>query len=140
MNRNSISLREFGFYTGLLDELLSQHVHPLFRTLWGAAVPVLDHHKSFIVNYSLGEDVDLSYHFDDAEFTMNLCLSKSFNGGHLRFGFSDEDGPHSRKIVRQKMGYAVFHKGSHMHEALPITYGERLNLIMVTSLNRIAPI
>ena len=135
MNRNSISLREFGFYSGLLDELLSQHLHPLFRVLWGEAVPVLDHHKSFIVNYSLGEDVDLSYHFDDAEFTMNLCLSKSFDGGHLQFGPSDENNQSSREIVRQKMGYAVLHKGSRMHEALPITSGERLNLIMVTKIN-----
>ena len=34
----------------------------------------------------MGRDLDLSFHADDAELTLNLCLGKEFQGGALYFG------------------------------------------------------
>lgn len=33
-----------------------------------------------------GQDVDLSYHYDNAEVTINVCLGREFTGGQLYFG------------------------------------------------------
>lgn len=43
----------------------------------------LDSHRAFIVGYGKGKDVDLSYHYDDAEVTLNVSLGKEFKGGEL---------------------------------------------------------
>lgn len=32
------------------------------------------------------EDLDLSYHYDNAEVTLNVCLGKTFTEGGLYFG------------------------------------------------------
>ena len=45
----------------------------------------LDSHKAFIVRYATGEDLDLLYHFDNAEVTLNVNLGKQFTGGDLYF-------------------------------------------------------
>ena len=46
----------------------------------------LDHHRSFTVSYEVGKDVDLAYHFDDSEITLNVNLGGKFEGGELLFG------------------------------------------------------
>ena len=48
----------------------------------------LDSHRAFVVKYATGpgEDVALSYHFDNAEVTLNVCLGRDFVGGALYFG------------------------------------------------------
>jgi len=32
------------------------------------------------VQYKIGEDLDLDFHYDDAEVTLNVCLGKEFEG------------------------------------------------------------
>lgn len=46
----------------------------------------LDSHKAFAVKYSLNEDLELSYHYDNAEVTLNVSLGKDFTDGNLYFG------------------------------------------------------
>ena len=46
----------------------------------------LDSHRAFTVSYAQGGDVDLAYHYDNAEVTLNVCLGKRFTGGELSFG------------------------------------------------------
>ena len=46
----------------------------------------LDSHKAFTVHYKIGQDLDLSYHYDNAEVTLNVSLGKEFTGGELFFG------------------------------------------------------
>ncbi len=41
----------------------------------------LDSHKAFVVTYKLDEDLDLSYHYDNAEVTLNVSLGKDFSEG-----------------------------------------------------------
>ena len=36
----------------------------------------LDTHKVFVVKYAIDEDTSLSYHFDNAEITLNVSLGK----------------------------------------------------------------
>ena len=44
-----------------------------------------DTHKVFIVCYASGENLELSYHFDNAELILNVNLGKQFTGGNLYF-------------------------------------------------------
>ena len=46
----------------------------------------MDSYKAFTVKYKIGEDLNLGYHFDNAEVTLNVCLGKKFAGGNLYFG------------------------------------------------------
>jgi hypothetical protein len=46
----------------------------------------LDSHKAFIVSYRMGQDIDLAYHYDNAEITVNISLNDEFNDGDLYFG------------------------------------------------------
>ena len=50
----------------------------------------LDSHRSHIVHYVADSnpcnDVGLSYHYDNAEVTLNVALGKDFTDGELYFG------------------------------------------------------
>ncbi len=60
---------------------------PVVRLLYPDLVgEELDSHRAFVVKYSLDEDVELSYHYDNAEVTINVCLTSDFTGGQLYFG------------------------------------------------------
>ena len=52
----------------------------------------LDSHHGFVVEYGVDRDVDLGFHTDDSEVTLNVCLGKQFTGGDLFFrGMRCED-------------------------------------------------
>ena len=101
----------------------------------------IDHHRSFLVQYDAAEtrrDVDLAYHYDDAEVTLNVNLGGAFEGGELLFGGSGEDEraeAHVRDRARDltpvthREGVGILHRGAHCHEATPVTSGKRVNLI-----------
>jgi len=80
---------------------------------------------------------------DDADVTLNVCLGKVFEGGHLFFkGLKDSTiqkiprSMHSYQRDEQlydlshEVGVGVIHLGNHIHGAKPIEKGERINLIM----------
>ena len=101
-------------------------------------------------------DVGLSYHYDNAEVTLNVSLGKEYNDGELYFG--DMKGVRKRErelsltfdphlhglfyfiqvtvhnfipqMYHHKIGRGVLHRGQHMHGALDINKGERYNLII----------
>ena len=78
-----------------LDPLLLDYLNPLARLLYPECVGSgLDTHRSHIVTYSTNSrlgDVGLSYHYDNAEVTLNVCLGKQFTEGELFFGDMKDD-------------------------------------------------
>lgn len=69
-----MKLDELGF-DKFISELRTRYLIPLTKLLfpdWGG--DTLDSHKAFIVTYKEGEDVDLNYHYDNAEVS---CLHYS---------------------------------------------------------------
>lgn len=69
-----INLGELGFddfITTLREDYLS-HLTRLLYPDWGG--DALDSHKAFIVTYKEGMDVDLGYHYDNAEVYYNISL------------------------------------------------------------------
>uniref|UniRef100_T1IJU6 Fe2OG dioxygenase domain-containing protein n=1 Tax=Strigamia maritima TaxID=126957 RepID=T1IJU6_STRMM len=133
MNNYGILINELGmdsFLNNLREEYLAPVCTVLFPDWCGTSG--LDSHKAFTVTYKLGEDEDLNYHFDNAEVTLNFCLGQNFSGGQLYFG-NMYDMPVDMSLCtttpnRPLMG--ILHRGRQRHGALPITSGERYNLII----------
>lgn len=86
---------ELGF-TNFIDQFRIQYLNPLARILFGdeyLGETGLDSHKAFVVSYKIGEDIDLGYHYDNAEITLNVSLGKYLSTSiqlSIAFSFSQE--------------------------------------------------
>lgn len=132
MNNYGILLNELGFDERFLVPLRKQFLAPLSRLLFpDAGGDSLDSHKAFVVTYKMEEDLDLNYHYDNAEVTLNVSLGKEFSDGVLYFGDMRTE-PQREQYARyvHKPTVGLLHRGQHMHGAMPISDGERYNLII----------
>jgi len=131
MNKYGFLLRELGF-DDFMDSLRERYLDDLSRRLFPQyRGEGLDSHRAFIVKYSEDEDVDLSYHYDNAEVTLNVSLNDSFEGGEVYFGGMRGERDDGRRVrYRHVTSHGVLHRGQHMHGTLPIHSGERYNLII----------
>ena len=161
MNDNGLLLFELGMYEKLLDPFVRDYVAPVASALFGdgddfssettsptllekpkharrsPGATTIDHHRSFLVRYDAATDreLDLAYHYDDAEITLNVNLGGLFEGGELLFGGSGEDArfeshvSSNRTPVTHREGVGIMHRGAHCHEATPTESGKRVNLI-----------
>ncbi|GIY88531.1 2-oxoglutarate and iron-dependent oxygenase domain-containing protein 2 [Caerostris darwini] len=133
MNRYGVLLDELGFHDNFSKILRTKYLDPLANILfpeWRGNE--LDSHKVFTVGYKIDDDLELGYHFDNSEVTLNICLGKSFEGGELYFGDlrTVPIMESTCTIVPHKKGYGIFHRGQQLHGALPISKGERHNIIL----------
>ncbi|XP_068750350.1 2-oxoglutarate and iron-dependent oxygenase domain-containing protein 2-like [Montipora capricornis] len=146
MNKYGIVLNELGFDEGFCSPLRTNYLTPITKLLFpDHGGDSLDSHKAFTVHYRIGEDLDLSYHYDNAEVTLNVSLGKAFTGGELFFGDMRQVPLKEAECTEceHKPSYGLLHRGQHMHGALPIQSGERINLIIwmrsSTVRNRLCP-
>ncbi|XP_050902209.1 2-oxoglutarate and iron-dependent oxygenase domain-containing protein CP2 isoform X2 [Lathyrus oleraceus] len=85
MNKFGAVLDDFGLEP-MLDKLMDDFVRPLSRVFFPeVGGSTLDSHHGFVVEYGKDKDVDLGFHVDDSEVTLNVCLGKEFSGGELFF-------------------------------------------------------
>lgn len=133
MNNYGMILHDLGF-SPLMDVLVTRYLAPLARVLYpqDAAAQLLDSHHSFTVEYRLGQDVDLGFHYDDSDVTLNVCLGKEFTGGELYFkGLYHHPETHRESLtLAHTPGRGYIHLGQHRHGAHQIMGGERINLII----------
>ncbi|XP_024030340.1 uncharacterized PKHD-type hydroxylase At1g22950 [Morus notabilis] len=137
MNRYGAVLDDFGLET-MLDKLMESFIRPISKVFFpevGGAT--LDSHHGFVVEYGKDRDVDLGFHVDDSEVTLNVCLGKQFTGGELFFRGTRCDkhvntGSQSEEIFdyTHEPGQAVLHRGRHRHGARATTSGHRINLLL----------
>ena len=127
-----ILVNELGLDEGLIGPLRTNYLQDIARLLypdWGGGQ--LDSQRAFTVTYRMQQDKNLDYHFDDSEITLNVCLGKNFEDGALYFGNMRTDtGSPKYCGYEHIVTHGVFHRGQHLHGALPITDGERYNLII----------
>ncbi|KAL0743463.1 hypothetical protein Bca4012_084976 [Brassica carinata] len=137
MNEYGAVLDDFGLDT-MLDKLMESFIRPItkvfFSDVGGAS---LDSHHGFVVEYGKDRDVDLGFHVDDSEVTLNVCLGNQFVGGELFFR-----GTRCEKHVNTATksdeifdychvpGQAVLHRGRHRHGARATTSGHRVNMLL----------
>jgi len=140
MNQNGILFDELlDFNKSFVNPFRECYIQPITSWLYAEFNNVcLDSHKAFTVEYEMGKDLELGYHYDNAEITLNICIGKDFDDGQLYFGDMKESGTDIRNEEKQikfsevnhTSGRGVLHKGLHRHGALPISFGERCNFIV----------
>ncbi|XP_045890287.1 2-oxoglutarate and iron-dependent oxygenase domain-containing protein 2 [Micropterus dolomieu] len=133
MNHYGILLNELGFDEDFITPLREHYLHPLTSLLYpDCGGRCLDSHKAFVVKYDMNEDLDLSYHYDNSEVTLNVSLGKDFTEGNLYFGDMRQVPLSETECaeVEHRVTEGLLHRGQHMHGALPITSGQRWNLII----------
>ncbi|KAJ7545400.1 hypothetical protein O6H91_09G117800 [Diphasiastrum complanatum] len=137
MNNYGAVLDDIGMEE-MLDQLMREYITPmssvLFPNVGGAS---LDSHHGFVVEYSMDRDLELGFHVDDSEVTLNVCLGKDFGGGQLFFrGVRCEMHVNGEARSDEVLDYshvpgrAILHAGRHRHGAKEITSGQRTNLIL----------
>ncbi|XP_075088608.1 2-oxoglutarate and iron-dependent oxygenase domain-containing protein CP2-like [Nicotiana tabacum] len=146
MNKFGVVLDDFGLQN-MLKKFMEDFIRPIstvFFTEVGGST--LDGHHGFVVEYGTDRDIDLGFHVDDAEVTLNVCLGKQFTGGELFFrGVRCEKHVNSdtqpdvfiNRFFQQEIfdyvhvaGRAILHCGRHRHGARATTYGQRINLLI----------
>ncbi|XP_072456748.1 2-oxoglutarate and iron-dependent oxygenase domain-containing protein 2 isoform X2 [Notamacropus eugenii] len=133
MNNHGVLLHELGLDELLVTPLREQYLQPLTALLYPeCGGGRLDSHRAFVVKYSMDEDRDLSYHYDNAEVTLNVSLNRNFSEGNLYFGDFRQVSSNEMQYleVPHMMGQGVLHRGGQLHGALPLESGERWNLII----------
>jgi len=130
MRKNGVLLDELGMDVQI--EKLVRNIQPLAKKYFPQLVGEkgLDSFKAFTVEYD-GEidaakaDVEQATHFDNAEITLNIPLTKNYEGSELYFEYGT-----GFKSVDMKVGRALMHSGRHIHGVMPIEQGYRHNIII----------
>ncbi|XP_057477889.1 LOW QUALITY PROTEIN: 2-oxoglutarate and iron-dependent oxygenase domain-containing protein CP2-like [Actinidia eriantha] len=137
MNKHGAVLDDFGLET-MLDKLMEEFIRPLSKAFFPeVGGSTLDTHHGFVVEYGMDRDVDLGFHVDDSEVTLNVCLGKQFSGGELFFrGIRCEKHVNTETQSEEIFDYshvpgrAILHRGRHRHGARATTSGHRINLLL----------
>ncbi|XP_010279401.1 PREDICTED: uncharacterized PKHD-type hydroxylase At1g22950-like [Nelumbo nucifera] len=137
MNKFGAVLDDFGLET-MLDKLMDDFLRPISKVFFAeVGGSTLDSHHGFVVEYGKDRDVDLGFHVDDSEVTLNVCLGKQFSGGELFFRgircdkhVNTETQPEEILDYSHVPGQAVLHRGRHRHGARATTSGHRINLLL----------
>ncbi|CAK8573980.1 unnamed protein product [Lathyrus sativus] len=137
MNQYGAVLDDFGLGT-MMDKLMNDFIRPIARVFFSEiGGSTLDSHHGFVVEYGTNRDVELGFHVDDAEVTLNICLGTQFSGGELFFrGVRCDEHVNTETQSGEIFdyphvpGHAVLHSGRHRHGARPTISGNRINLIL----------
>ncbi|XP_074590082.1 2-oxoglutarate and iron-dependent oxygenase domain-containing protein CP2-like isoform X1 [Curcuma longa] len=137
MNKYGAVLDDFGL-EAMLNKLMEEYISPIARVFFPeVGGSTLDSHHGFVVEYGKDKDVELGFHVDDSEVTLNVCLGKDFSGGQLFFRGVRCDKHVNTETQTEEIfdyshvpGQAVLHLGRHRHGALPTTSGHRINMLL----------
>lgn len=138
MNKYGLILDQIGMRSALAE--LRNALVPLLQLFYAGerGIDKINDHHAFIVQYAapasgahVEGDVDLGFHYDASDFTLNVCLGREWTGSHLYFcGLLEKPETHDENLrVAHERGRALMHIGQHRHGAEPIEQGERFNLI-----------
>lgn len=114
------------FYQGLMDA----YMRPISRLLFPDIVGYDTQTLGFSIQWQADADTSLRAHTDASSVTLNINLNlpgEEFSGSGVRF-FDRE----TRKVSELSFapGTALIHHGSVAHESMPITQGERSNIVL----------
>ncbi|XP_048467178.1 2-oxoglutarate and iron-dependent oxygenase domain-containing protein 2 isoform X3 [Rhincodon typus] len=111
MNNYGVLLNELGFDETFITPLREDYLQPITSLLYpdyGGCW--LDSHKAFVVKYAVNQDRDLSFHYDNAEVTLNVSLGKDFSEGNLYFGDMRQNWKADLAVKRDmKISHQILH-------------------------------
>ena len=130
----------------VFDQFCRDFISPIMEMIYPEYIARGDtcDNYPFTVDYrkdaSKDFDVDLKRHRDSSLATLNVCLGYKFTDGNLKFWGDNQthccpncqsyDDSKGDGEIKMTPGLSILHKGGHMHAALPITSGHRVNLIL----------
>ncbi|KAG1346953.1 putative PKHD-type hydroxylase [Cocos nucifera] len=137
MNKYGAVLDDFGLEP-MLSKLMEEFICPMSKVFFPeVGGSTLDSHHGFVVEYGKDKDLDLGFHVDDSEITLNVCLGKQFSGGELFFRgvrcdkhVNSDTQPEEILDYSHVPGQAILHRGRHRHGARATTSGHRINLLL----------
>ncbi|CAF1704960.1 unnamed protein product [Brassica napus] len=137
MNKYGAVLDDFGL-DSMLDKLMESFIRPMTKVFFSdVGGATLDSHHGFVVEYGKDRDLDLGFHVDDSEVTLNVCLGNQFVGGELFFRgtrcerhVNTTTKPDEIYDYSHVPGQAVLHRGRHRHGARATTSGHRVNMLL----------
>lgn len=111
-------------------ELMDAYMRPISRLLFPDIVGYDTQTFGFSIQWQADADTSLRAHTDASSVTLNLNLNlpgEDFSGSGVKF-FDRE----TRQVAELNFapGKALIHHGSVPHESMPITKGERSNLVL----------
>ncbi|KPD10739.1 2OG-Fe(II) oxygenase [Phaeobacter sp. 11ANDIMAR09] len=111
-------------------DLMEAYMRPISRLLFPDIVGYDTQTFGFSIQWQADADTSLRAHTDASSVTLNLNLNlpgEEFSGSGVRF-FDRE----TRQVAELNFapGKALIHHGSVPHESMPITKGERSNLVL----------
>ena len=118
--------------------VVDSYVRPLGRMLFPELAGNVEDDSSayaFTIQYSNDHDIELKEHSDASVYTMNINLNDPDNkseqdryeGSSLIFR---NDTTNVQEEIALEPGMAILHRGLHRHQALPISKGHRLQLVI----------
>lgn len=110
--------------------IMNRVMRPVGRLLFPEVTGFDGQSFGFSIQYQAGMDTSIRPHTDASSITLNINLNlpdEPFEGSEVRF-FDPRTGK-SKDLVFEP-GMAVIHRGHLAHAALPITKGERTNLVL----------
>ncbi|XP_042000808.1 2-oxoglutarate and iron-dependent oxygenase domain-containing protein CP2-like [Salvia splendens] len=137
MNKYGAALDDFGMRK-MLEKLMEDFIRPISKVFFPeVGGSILDSHHGFVLEYGIDRDVDMGFHVDDSEVSLNVCVGKQFSGGELFFRgvrcdehVNTETKPEEVFDYSHVPGSAVLHRGRHRHGARATTAGNRMNLLL----------
>ncbi|XP_010479297.1 PREDICTED: uncharacterized PKHD-type hydroxylase At1g22950-like [Camelina sativa] len=133
---HGVVLDDFGLSI-MLNKLMQDFIFPLCKVFFpDVCGEMFDSHHGFVVEYGENRNVaELGCQIDDSEITLNVCLSKQFEGGELCFRGKRckkhaRADAHPEEIFdyRQIPGQAILYRGCHRTGARATTSGSRVNM------------
>lgn len=113
----------------VFETIILCHVNPVFRRVFMGAFSARVIEPPFLIRYGMATQQDMGLHMDgQSEVSLAIALNQEYEGGGLHF-------PRQGCVVRQlPVGHGLMFPGgpTHLHEALPITAGERRSLTVWT--------
>lgn len=114
------------FYTGLMD----RYMRPISRLLFPDVAGYDTQTFGFSIQWQADADTSLRAHTDASAVTLNINLNRAdeeFSGSGVKF--FDRDTRQISELFFEP-GTALIHHGSVPHESMPITEGERSNIVL----------
>ncbi|OED80839.1 2OG-Fe(II) oxygenase [Vibrio cyclitrophicus ZF65] len=114
------------FYRDLLDSYMRPIARLLFPEIMGYDTQTF----GFSIQYQANKDTSLRLHTDASSVTLNININmpdEEFSGSELNF-YDPATGKMNETTFTP--GVAMIHRGNVAHAALPITSGERSNLVL----------
>ncbi|EAQ65853.1 hypothetical protein MED121_01540 [Marinomonas sp. MED121] len=117
-------------FQAFYDQLLDKYMRPVARLLFPEVMGYDSQTFGFSIKWQAGMDTSLRLHTDASAVTMNINMNlegEAFTGSEVDF-----HDPSTGKLNRLSFepGTAMIHRGNVAHAALPITSGERSNMVL----------